>query len=51
MRAIVTSDVTDTVLEQDARHLNAVCVVKPSDPVEWLGRVSKTLGTPILMSA
>src|SRR5439155_22474840 len=24
MRAIVTSDVTDTVHEQDARHLNAV---------------------------
>ena len=51
MRAIVTSNITDSVLEKDARHLNAVCVVKPSDPMEWLSPVSKTLGTPILLSA
>ena len=51
MRAIVTSGVTDSVLEQDARHMNAVCVVKPSDPAEWLGPVCTTLAAPILMSA
>ena len=51
MRAIVTSGVADAVLEQDARHLNAVWVVKPSDPAEWLGPVRTTLAAPIRMSA
>jgi DNA-binding NtrC family response regulator len=51
MRAIVISASQDAVLEQDAQHLNAECVVKPSDPAEWLGQVSRSLAARIPMSA
>src|SRR6266852_339331 len=49
MRAIVTSDAVDTVLESDARKLNALCLAKPADPHEWLGRVLRTLEAPVLL--
>jgi len=51
MRAIVTTNNRDTVLESDARDLNTLCFIKPADPREWLGPVCRTLETPFLMSA
>ena len=51
MRAIVTSNAIDTVLESDAKQLNALCLAKPVDPHEWLGRVWRTLEAPALLTA
>jgi DNA-binding response OmpR family regulator len=51
MRAIVTSNAPDTVLESDARQLNAWCVKNPVDPTEWLGRVTRTFEAPVLLTA
>jgi DNA-binding NtrC family response regulator len=51
MRAIVTSNAIDTVLESDAKQLNALCFARPADPREWLGRVWRTLEAPVLLSA
>ena len=51
MRAIVTSNALDRVLESDARHLNAQCLVRPVDPHEWLGPVLRTFEEPVRLSA
>jgi hypothetical protein len=51
MRAIVTSNNRDAVLEGDARHLNAQWYMKPADPREWLGPVFQSLKAPVLLSA
>jgi DNA-binding NtrC family response regulator len=45
MKAIVTSQVRDEGLENDARRLNVRCVVQPSAASEWLDSVSRTLET------
>jgi two-component system response regulator AtoC len=50
MSAIVTTPTKDTVLECEARRLDAECVVKPLDPRGWLRPISRTLERPALAS-
>lgn len=40
--AIVTTPVLRRGLEADARSLDVECVVKPENPAEWLGTISRT---------
>lgn len=51
MRAIVTTHDANPMLESDARHLNAVCVVKPADAYDWLDPVNRILESPVRLSA
>ena len=51
MRAIVTSNAIDRVLESDARQLNALCLANPDDPREWPRVLLRTLEAPVLLSA
>jgi DNA-binding response OmpR family regulator len=39
--AIVTTTKKDRGLEADARSLNVECMVKPTNPAEWLEPISK----------
>jgi len=42
--AIVTSGFEDSVLEEEARHLNAPFLLKPIDPPQLLSRIDELLG-------
>jgi DNA-binding NtrC family response regulator len=50
MRAIVTTSAKDSILESDAKQLDAECVVKPADPMGWLLPISQTLELAALAS-
>jgi DNA-binding NtrC family response regulator len=43
LKAIVTSQVKDKGLENDAKRLNVLCLVQPIQPADWLASVSETL--------
>ena len=43
MRAIVATAVKDPCVEAEASRMNALCVVKPHDPAEWLLPIMRTL--------
>jgi len=43
LKAIVTSQVKDKGLENDAKRLNVLCLVQPIQPADWLASISETL--------